>query len=62
MLAIGSKRKCIYLIFCFLLLLSLLTVTGTALGSIIDEDEDENESSAIDVQTPLLIHKVIKNV
>jgi len=42
-------------------LLSLLTVTGTALGLIIDKDEDENEPPAIDLQTPLLIHIVIKN-
>jgi len=53
MIVIGAKK--IHFIFCFLLLFSLLTVTGTALGSIIDQDEDENEPPAMDLHEILQV-------
>ena len=53
MIVIGAKK--IHFIFCFLLLFSLLTVTATALGSIIDQDEDENEPPAMDLHEILQV-------
>lgn len=48
------RTKKIHLIFCLFLLFSVLTFTGTALGSIIEEDKDENEPPQID------LHEILK--